>query len=154
MDLASNEREVKRQALRVAQDMNLATETTPRASQGMIYGLEGVLLFAPSAATSRSSDRRAINTPEVIATRPIGNRVASESSKNSVKSSILVPFVKEIPGRGPWTKLCWQVTPWCSCPEYPKDRIYDHPWISGPPSGSAVLNPKQIGDQIPLSVGE
>jgi hypothetical protein len=93
-------------------------------------------LFSATTRTPGSADRRTIDAPQFIVNLAGLDLQCSKASQNFVQGTIVVPFVEQVPYRGPGTKFLRQIAPRRSGPHDPKNTIDDRAtitrWSPGP----------------------
>ena len=123
----------------------------PRAWSG---GSRGSPFFSPATCTSCSSDRSAIDAPQVHGFTFAPQTKTLKPSLNPFDCPVFVPLVEEIPHRRPWSVIGRKITPRGTRPKHPEDCVHNLTTTSWASTRLKVVCGEEILDQSPLGVGE
>lgn len=109
--------------------------------------------FHGSNSTSRGSNGRAINTPQLVVDRSCIHVNRTQQIQDFIKRSVLIPRCEHVVDRTPLTEFLRQVTPRSPGPHDPQNAINHHPSIDSWPA-CASRRRKEASNQFPLIIGK
>lgn len=107
--------------------------------------------FSTASCASRSTNNSAIDTPQILFDITTIDADGSKPAEDCIQQAVAVPFVKQIPNRGPRLVLVRQISPRRTGPQCPKNGIHDFPTIPWRPT-SLCRRWKKVRNTVPLLV--
>lgn len=82
------------------------------------------------------------------------NRKPTKPCQHRVECPVARPLVEEVPCGRPWSVYGRNISPWCARTQHPEDGIENLSTVARSATGLETPGREQVGDQLPLRVGE